>query len=385
MTKLFIIHFQPLEMYPPVMNLIRYISGQLNDNVEIHVVSTIAHQDKKLLEAKGIYIHRIGKWNKQWSRLQRIFFYIRFNRKTLGLLRKYKPARILYYETLSAGAACLYKKLINPQCGLYVHYHEYTSPEEYKNGMFLNQWLHQLEKRVYRETSWVSHTNEYRLSMFIKDTGDKAPSNVYVVPNYPPKYWQSVVKNNNEKVNAKRTTFVYVGALSLETMYVEAFARFIQQYPDKYSWDIYSDNFTDETLLFFKELRASNIVFKGAIEYDQLPGVLTAYDIGVVLYKGHIPNYVYNAPNKLFEYIACGLDAWFPQEMIGSHSYITDKCFPEVLQVDFHKLDQLDVLPGKYREGYRAANNEYFCENSLINLTTKLLHIEQFITKPSGF
>lgn len=48
------------------------------------------------------------------------------------------------------------------------------------------------------------------------------------------------------------------------------------------------------------------------INYSDLPGVIRAYDVGVILYNGHIANYVFNAPNKLFEYLACGLDVWSP-------------------------------------------------------------------------
>ena len=49
------------------------------------------------------------------------------------------------------------------------------------------------------------------------------------------------------------------------------------------------------------------VQFKGHINYDNLPTTLNKYQVGVILYKGHIPNYVYNAPNKLFEYLAAFL------------------------------------------------------------------------------
>jgi hypothetical protein len=373
--KLFIVHFQPLELYPPVMNLVRFIAEQQRNNVEVHIISTASHQNKKIFAVKGIVIHRIGKWKKQWSKWQRIFFYLQFNLRALLLLLKHRPSKVMYYETLSAGAPCLYRRFFNRGSELYIHFHEYTSPEEYDTGMFLNRLLYKLERYEYGKAVWVSHTNEYRLKMFVKDAGDMAPVNVYTTPNYPTRRWQSISQEKKKEASGK-VSFVYVGALSLETMYVEAFADFISQYPDKYSWDIYSDNFTAETALYFQKKKASNIRFLGAIEYDQLPLTLPDYDIGIVLYKGHIPNYIYNAPNKIFEYLACGLDVWFPQEMTGSIPYVTEKSFPEILQVDFKQLSQVKVLPARFRKGYYAANYGYFYENHISDLIDKLLYFE---------
>ena len=69
--------------------------------------------------------------------------------------------------------------------------------------------------------------------------------------------------------------------------------------------------------MLFEQNKSHNINFRGAISQSDFPLIISQYQIGLVLYKGHIPNYIYNAPNKLFEYLACGLDVWYPICMKG--------------------------------------------------------------------
>jgi len=373
MGKVFIVHFQPLEKYPPVMNLIRYMTRVSSGSTEIHVVSTEGEEGKQLFGADGVVIHRLGKFSRTWTRLQRLKFYLQFNFKGLALLLKYKPGKVLYYETLSGGPPGLYRSFFNKDCQLFIHYHEYTSPEEYRHGMFVNRWLHALEKRQYKHARWVSHTNEYRGKLFARDLGPFSPARVNVLPNYPPESWRRSVPPLQERAAQGRIRFVYVGALSLDTMFVETFATFIKQHPDNYTWDIFSDNFSPDVVQFFDNLNASNIFFRGGIAYDKLPETLSEFDIGVILYKGHIPNYVYNAPNKLFEYLSCGLDVWFPIEMTGSKPYTTTGTYPEVLEVNFNRLASVDALPKKYHSSYRLKEQAYFCEDVYSNLVGWLL------------
>lgn len=372
MGKIFIVHFQPLEKYPPVMNMLRYLAGLKLSNWEIHAVSTDAGNEKKLLAVDGVTIHRVAKWKKNQARMDRLLFYIRFQTRTLALLRALRPEKVLYYETLSAGAPVLYKRWYSPKSELFIHYHEYTSPEEYKSGMLAGRWLHKLEKSIYKKAVWVSHTNEHRAKLFVSDLGKAAPVKVHAISNYPPMQWQqATVKVKNAKDG--RIAFVYVGALSLDTMYVEAFAHFIARYPDRYYWDIYSDNFSDEVVSFFEKFKAPNIFFRGGIEYDELPSTLPAYDTGVILYKGHIPNYIYNAPNKLFEYLATGLNVWFPVEMKGCEPYESHGTRPEVRKVDFNNLDSLIVLSAIDNKQYEPGVGHYFFENHITPLTYQLV------------
>jgi hypothetical protein len=52
------------------------------------------------------------------------------------------------------------------------------------------------------------------------------------------------------------------------------------------------------------------------IDYYNLLKELVKFDIGLVLYKWHIPNYVYSVPNKVYEYLYCGLHVIVDQKFI---------------------------------------------------------------------
>ena len=82
----------------------------------------------------------------------------------------------------------------------------------------------------------------------------------------------------------------------------------------------------------------------------------------MILYNGHIPNYIYNAPNKLFEYLACGLDVWFPIEMIGCYQYITNKKFPRVVSLDFQNLSRVDLPSLVSRDELAYQPSTFYCE-----------------------
>ena len=315
MHKIFIIHFQPLELYPPVINLLRFLSKENTGKAAIHVISTNP-AGRNLFQVPAVRLHRPARWSKPMSSIKRAWLYLAFNFGALWLLVRHRPSKVLYYETMSAFPAVWYKKLFNRSAALFVHYHEYTSPAEYASGSSLNRWLHRLELSVMPAMQWVSHTNRDRLNLFLNDIGGKSLVQTTVVENLPPASWKNVIdQHHHSRTNSIRT--VYVGAFSLETLYVKEWASFVQQYPQKYSWDIYSDNYDAEAIVWIQQLNAANISFKGAVQYDELPATLASYDVGVILYKGHIPNYVYNAPNKLFEYLACELDVLFPDSMMG--------------------------------------------------------------------
>jgi hypothetical protein len=59
-----------------------------------------------------------------------------------------------------------------------------------------------------------------------------------------------------------------------------------------------------------------------------LPQVLSQYDVGLILYRCRTLNFVYNATNKLFEYLVCGLDVWYPPCMLGLKTYARSTIAP---------------------------------------------------------
>ncbi|HUR09947.1 MAG TPA: hypothetical protein VM012_01175 [Flavitalea sp.] len=370
MNNLFIVHFQPLEKYPPVMNLVRYLEKFNGKEILIQVITTA--NDGKLFSS-SIPVYRISQATVNTNALIRLWKYLQFNWSALRLLLKYRPAKILYYETLSSGAVWVYKKFFRRNTDLYIHYHEYNSNEEYRKGMQLGRLLHYLEQQIYPVAKWVSHTNVERMQLFVRDNAAHAPVHRFILPNFPPRAWSEHTKNNFKKSNS-RTRFVYVGALAFETTYVKEWAGFIAENPLLYEWDIYSGNFEAGVPVWLDELKAPNIFFRGNIEYESLPSVLPDYDVGIILYKGHIPNYVFNAPNKLFEYIACGLDAWFPPVMTGCLPYVTVNTYPKICAFDFQHPRRETVEKAMDRTGLEFKAPEYYAEDSFLPLQQQILN-----------
>lgn len=336
-----IIHFGPLELYPPAQNFLRFINDQkLNQKL---VVFTTANSYKVLsrfqVPNSNIQIIRLGWSGNKLHSLYRYLNYVYFYTLTFLLLLFFRPKRVLYYETISSFPALLYRWLWGKTVKLYVHYHEYTTPGEYRSGMRLTRWFHKLEKKFLTSANWVSHTNNYRMQLFLNDIKPKTVSRPEILPNYPSKSWQQS-KLAEIKIPYK---IVYAGALSLDTMYTREFARWISCQKGNLVWHIYSYNITPEAKHFLSELDAENIRLFDGIDYVQLPAVLHLYNAGVILYKGLTPNYVYNAPNKLFEYLSCNLDVWYPEEMVGIDSYRSFNNYPKVVSVDFTKINALDI------------------------------------------
>ena len=102
-----------------------------------------------------------------------------------------------------------------------------------------------------------------------------------------------------------------------------------------------------------------NVCLHKALEYKELPELLKQFDVGLILYNGAIDNYIYNAPNKLFEYLACGLDVWLPNVMTGSLEYVCETAKPRVLALNFNHLVQykLSDLIGKDNLPFREINH----------------------------
>lgn len=371
MSRLAIIHFQPLELYPPVQNLLQFLETYPAE-YKLEVYSNFGDNQLRLFSSglSNIRIVRIGKTYNGMKALNRYYNYLLFNIRCLFSLIRLKPGKVFYYETISSFPAFLYKRFFNSKAEVLIHYHEYTSPTEYKSGMKLVKLFHGFEKWLYPKAGWVSHTNEYRIQHFISDLKPVAIANPHILPNYPSKSWYAKPKDDI-KFPIK---IVYVGSFSLDTLFTKEFAEWVNQQNGKITWDIYSLNITEEVNNYFNALASSYINIKPGVNYCELPLLLKGYDVGVILYSGHIPNNVYIAPNKFFEYLACGLDVWLPLEMTGSLKYLTVDTFPKVLALNFSKLHLFNPVTAINRRGFFYQDHSFFYESVLKEVVEKILN-----------
>jgi hypothetical protein len=303
-------------------------------------------------------IFRFGAKKSPGSAIGRAFHYLRFNASTLWRLIRTRPGAVIYFESISAFPAFVYKKFINRRSRLFLHYHEYMTPQEYEHGMRMVRAFHRLERRLYGHASWVSHTNAGRMQRFVNDLNNIPVPNRNILPNYPPKSWQS----GHKKSTGRPLKVVYIGSLSLDTMYTREFATWVVAQQGRVRWDIYSQNVVPEAAAFVQTLPPHLVRLHPAVNYADIPDILKQYELGVILYTGHIPNWVDVAPNKLFEYLACGLDVWLPMNMTGSLAYVTSDTYPKVTAVDFSRLDRLDPDAVIDKTGLTYSQPAFYCE-----------------------
>jgi hypothetical protein len=382
MKKLAIIHFNPIELYPPAMNWLNYLAAHPEGGMEIRVYTMDTPPDHDTFHSPASFIKIIRSGNSRRQRSSsRYMNYLAFYMKAIRLIA-WRPGQVLYYETLSAIPAILYKKLINRNSRLFIHYHEYTSPKEYREGMILNRWGHKLEKKIYPFVAWLSHTNDDRMGFFKEDNKGITLANTHILPNYPPLNWQR--KEEKDGSGRQKGTkndpgsplrIVHVGALSIETIYTKEFAEWVSHQQGRVIWDIYSGNMTGEAGAFLSSLNSPYIRFRGRIDYYSLPEVLPDYDIGVILYKGSTLNHIYSVPNKLFEYWACGLDIWFSEALKSCNPFMAkDRC-PKIIPVDFERLDALDLSAVADHSGLTHKPSSYYCEDVLERLFETMQYV----------
>ncbi|WP_179333437.1 glycosyltransferase family protein [Winogradskyella costae] len=364
-SKIVVFHYYPIEGYPPVQNLLNL--KRFQEKVSLTCMTTKGNHNYNY---KNPYIKIIYLGNSdatgKFKSLKRYFSYLLFNIVGFISLLYKRPSSIIYYETISAFPALLYKYIF-PSTQLYVLYHEYTSKEEYLKGPSLVRMIHKLEIKSYEKVNWISHTNTDRRKLFSKDY-DISIDKISCLPNYPPSSWLSSTKNLIKTKN--KCKFVYVGyTIDNYSMYIDEMVNVISGNSD-FSLDFYLLK-TPSNIV--KEIHAkglsNRIQFKSGLAYNDLPLILGHYDVGIILYRGLTKNYIYNAPNKLFEYLACGLSVWYPKVMLGITPYKSTR----IREVDFDSSDILRLNVSDYCEGDTINYDNFTAEKAFKDLMDRLI------------
>lgn len=358
-----IIHLLPLELYPPVMNLVDYLSKNYLGKIIVLTTYKSAKNSLTLYSnnSSKVLLKRMSLSGK--NPIARMINYTIFYLNGISLLIRSKPKAVLYFESLSAWPALVYKKIRGERIKLMVHYHEYNDPQVKSEGTSLMRHFHKLEKKMYSHFSWISHTNPVRLQMFKDDNGlNKLPKSIFhVMPNYPSSSWMR--KEGSYCYKQKQKKLVYVGSLGYDNMYLQEVVDWVGNHPEEFSLDVYSYNIDSKARKILEQGDYENIKYCGGCDYQSLPGLLSHYDIGLVIYKPFSQNTIHAVSNKVFEYLACGLDVWFSEDMMYTFEYERREVFPKVLPVDFKNLNSFDTVHAVCRTGLKFEPSVYFYEN----------------------
>lgn len=369
--KVFIIHFQPLKLFPPAMNLIDFLSEEKEFKLFI-CTNDKRNSSLKPYENNKVTIYRPSSLteNTYWQYVNYFLFYS----SALFHLLWHRPETVIYIETLSSWPALVYKKIRRSKVRLMAHYHEYTEPGLYESGMVLSKWMHKFERKMYPLFSWISHTNTERMQMFKNDCDlNKMKEELFhIMPNYPSKEWINLKENNYANNKIKR--LVFVGSLGYKNMYLREVLDWLALKREEFMLDIYSYNIDAKAKQTLQECNLPNVKYHGGCNYDDLPTILKNYDIGLVIYKPFSKNTVHAVSNKVFEYLACGLDVWFSSDMTYTYNYVRENVYPKVVPVNFEQLQQFDHKSAISREGIRFEPSPYYYEKVYVALRDFILN-----------
>ncbi len=267
----------------------------------------------------------------------RYFSYVYYNFFCSLHLIISRPDIVLVYETLSICPAFIYN-LIFPGKRIHIHYHEYISPLEKKRSSFYMKLLFKMEQKLLFNST-CSQTNVDRKTLFLRDNKYLKEDQVKVYPNLPPTHWWENYGKNKKNSFNNPIKLVYVGSLDADTMYLIELLDWVKNNRDLLHLTLISQQYNEKTLQLINDSLSPNIILKEAIDYYDLPNELINYDVGLVIYKGHIPNYIYNVPNKVYEYLSCGLMVLADKCLKTTSSLNLDS----IKIIDFKKLDDINL------------------------------------------
>ncbi|WP_354694204.1 hypothetical protein [Elongatibacter sediminis] len=355
--KVAYLHILPLEYYPPACTFLDTLAAE--KSVDVRVYTTCNLRGRKPYCNKSVTIDRGDAPNPGALRVLRLLTTIKWHVKTAFSLRRFQPDSIVYVEPHSAIAAWLFLRFFSGKARLYVHHHEFYEQRDFlRPGMQLPRIGNLKERQfLFPRAEWISQTNEDRLRLAMRDNPAISDTAWRVLPNYPPAEW-CTKRDVNAAGWGQPVRLIYVGSASFEDTYIQEITRWASRYPKDIQLHICGYNVKADVFEWLDQQRFSNVTYEpDGCAYEELPSILTEFDIGLVLYKGNTTNFVFNIPNKVYEYLCCGLEVWYPTEMTsikkfqGEHSLpLRELDFSNLVHFDSSDLQPLGRAPSRARD-----------------------------------
>ncbi len=330
-----ILHFNIIEKYPPVMNFI-FDTLEENPSQKILVFTTKNTTSYSTPDFPNTKIYRFGTISS--NPVKRYASYLWFNLMSSVVLIMNRIDQITVFETLSIFPLWPVSKKFKSKKG-HIHFHEYVSDSERSASSAYMKILFKLEDQLLKKYT-CSQTNEDRKRLFLIDKPFLKSEMVEVRPNIPPKSWWNKYGQFKIPSTDGKIRLVHVGACDDKTMYVREVLDWVNANQDQLELTIISQQLDEQTRDLIALYNTVSVKLLAPINYYELPKELVKYDVGLVLYKGHIPNYVYNVPNKVFEYLACGLEVMADIKLLSTENLKLSK----IKIIDFEKLNSVRIF-----------------------------------------
>lgn len=370
------VHVLPLEYYPPARNALVHLASI--DQWLLRAWTSANRRNLPQWTESAVTLRRPAHPDARTALPLRMLGYGGWHLRTAAELAGWRPDAIIAVEPHSALAVWLYYRLFAGSASLFIHHHEYYAPEDFDApGMRVLRATRRLEQRdLFPRALWVSQTNDERLRLLLSWNPAIRKSAAMVLPNYPPREWIAKAQGVPRSAPSSRLRLIYLGSASFRDTFIREVATWAAERTSSVSLHVCGDNVDPRVWTWLASLGASNITSNtGGISYDDLPELLTQFDVGLVLYKGNTLNFVHNVPNKAIEYLACGLDVWYPREMVamrGFHSRFADLPLREI---DFRAMPDSELLPSRTR--HSSEEFPFTCEAAMTPLVAALRLVEK--------
>jgi hypothetical protein len=344
--KIAYVHILPIEYYPPATNLLRLLGER--KQWEVRAWTSPNSRGMKEWAGGSVRVLRHDYAQSGKHALRRFATYLRWHFATARELARWKPDVIISIEPHSAIAVWLYLKVFAGSARLFIHHHEYYAPADFlAPGMRLTRLASRLEKKyLFQRAEWISQTNGARLGL-VAGAEKLDPRVIRVLPNFPPREWvDRAVGTNSNRTGPRK--LIYLGSASLEDTFIAEAAGWVADHTDEVSFTVAGNNIAADVWSTLAAMNAPNIsVNKQGWDYETLPEMLKQFDVGLILYKGNTRNFVYNIPNKVFEYLAAGLEVWYPPQMRSMQEMHSGMPELPMTEVDFENIP--DTIPDNRR------------------------------------
>ncbi len=329
-----------MEKYPPAMNFVYDVLSQ-KTHYQISVITSLNSSPFANQEYEGVKIYRLGLVSE--NSVKRYLSYLIFNSISILTLFFKRPDVVVVYETLSVLPAFIYSKVFKKK-KIHIHYHEYMSKQEKKDASLYMTILLHCEQNLLKNVT-CSQTNEQRKALFLECNPFLKNERVTVFPNFPPKSWWLDYGQHKIPWKGGKIKLVYVGALDVESMYLEEVLNWVSKNSERLELTFYCQQISEGAKILLASHSNKNITIASPIPYYELPNYLIEYDFGLSLYNGAIQNHIYSVPNKVYEYLSCGL------YVISAPEILSLKLLeiPSVIIIDYLEISEqtVDFLKSK--------------------------------------
>ena len=374
--KLAYVHQLPIEKYPPAVNTLNFFAVEPEFQVLGLTTPHLAGTDSIVNSA--VRLIRLPFGGKSDWIVVRWWRSLMWHWLAANVLRKFRPDVVLSIEPHSAFAVWIYFRVFFGTAKLFIHHHEYYSSDDFlKKGNRLTRFNRFFENQLLNEAAWISQTNPDRLRLFSDDRPWLSKSQLSELPNFPPGNWRVSGGRRWPAGGAGVLRLVYVGSVSLHDTFIGPLVMWLNSSAGEgFTLELFACNCDSVTRDFLRAQAGARFVFhERGIPYECLPDLLRTFDVGLILYRCNTLNFRWNATNKFFEYLICGLDVWYPTGMLGVRPYQRVDVVPRVLETDFEQLDQLDMQNRRSRAGLKEAPWTTTCEEPLGKLLGQMLRV----------